>query len=912
MPYRIGLRSLTLAAALAAMLGPAASSTVQAQAGQAATLRGTVRDATGGVIAGAAVTVSGGPLSSATGPALSDDRGVFRLAGLAPGVYDVSTALTGFKTVVHSVQLRPGETLALAVTLAPGAGQEVIDSLHTAAPIDVQSAASPKRLSKEILEFVPFTSRLGPAAMLRAPGVNPSTYSAYGSGGGSGNAYTVDGVDVSDPQGGSVWLFTGHNWMEEVQVIGLGAPAQYGGFTGVASNTIFRSGSSRYRGLFESTYENSAMTDTNVSAEVAAQNPDLTPGTTDYVTDTTAQIGGPIRQNRMWFFASAQYYRPKTSPAGYPNPNVQSDGPQARLESSPRLLFKPTIRRSDTAQLSGFVAFDGYTVEGRRAAVNVLPEATLQLSAPNVSWNADYLKVLSPALMLDVKYAGFLGRYDLTPYHGADTPGWYDVATSEFSKNAYYYQDNDRSRQQVAATLTKYASGFAGEHNLKFGVELERTHAKSESGYSGDKWIYADSGVPYYAYFGNAYVQDNTNTRLGAFAQDAWAINRRLTLSPGVRVDAIRGRNVQLDDTVFSTNAIGPRIGVALDVFGNGRTAIRGHYGLYFDGPKTSYFRLVDPSRTPLRGAFINPVTLQPIGTLRVVQPGGSATVVDDGLKQPRMSQAIVGWEQHVWKSFAVSVTGIFRNYDGFLDDVLSNGLFTTRDIQDPGPDGLIGTSDDPSRTLRTYRQTNSPADNAFLITNPEDAYRDYRGVEIVANRRWSGRWMMQASWVLSKTTGNVDNVSSQGPTGDYDDPNVDPRFQVLRKGRPTLDNTHIGKVLGAFRAPWNTLVSGAFMFTSGDTLTRTVRTRLPQGNRTLFAEPRGSQRLDPQRPIDVKIEKQFRVSGDRRLGITFEGFNILNESTVTERTMRSGISYFTPLALVPPRRWRVGAVYRF
>ena len=46
---------------------------------------------------------------------------------------------------------------------------------------------------------------------------------------------------------------------------------------------------------------------------------------------------------------------PVPEPAGFPQPGVQSDGPKARLESSPRVLFKPTVRRSDTSQITGFV-----------------------------------------------------------------------------------------------------------------------------------------------------------------------------------------------------------------------------------------------------------------------------------------------------------------------------------------------------------------------------------------------------------------------------------------------------------------------------------------------------------------------------------------------------------------------------
>ena len=65
------------------------------------------------------------------------------------------------------------------------------------------------------------------------------------------NALLIDGVDVSDPDGGSPWSFFNYNWIQEVQVVGLGANAEYGEFTGAAANSIVRSGANRFSGLFE-------------------------------------------------------------------------------------------------------------------------------------------------------------------------------------------------------------------------------------------------------------------------------------------------------------------------------------------------------------------------------------------------------------------------------------------------------------------------------------------------------------------------------------------------------------------------------------------------------------------------------------------------------------------------------------
>ena len=79
-----------------------------------------------------------------------------------------------------------------------------------------------------------------------------------------------------------------------------------------------------------------------------------------------------------------------------------------------------------------------------------------------------------------------------------------------------------------------------------------------------------------------------------------------------------------------------------------------------------------------------------------------------------------------------------------------------------------------------------------------------------------------------------------------------------------------------------------------------------------MFIEPRGSQRYDNQPLFNFKLEKQFRVGGDKRVGVTFEGFNLFNNAAINSRGTRSGSAYFEPRGVVQPRRFRLGAVYRF
>lgn len=906
------MKLLTLLAA-ALLLSP---STALAQIGQTATLTGTVTDTSGAVLPGVTVTVKGETLIGGTRSVVTDETGSYRFPALPPGTYTVTTELSGFKPNSHDVRLQLGQTITIDAKLEVGGLSETVNVAGTSPVVDVKSSSSSKNLDTQVLENIPFGSRFGPGAMTLAPGVNPNNTSAYGSGGSSSNSYQIDGVDVSDPEGGTVWVFANYNWIQEVQVIGLGASAEYGGFTGVASNSLFRSGSNKFRGLFETLFENDKLTDTNTTPAILDANPDLKSGTTDYVTDNTFQIGGPIKMDKLWFFTSFQYYRPKTAPAGFPPtpPDGFASlglGPTARLEKSPRFLLKPTLKLGQNDQLTGFFEVDSYTVDGRAASATHAPEATLHQDSPEFSWNGNYTKVLSSSSVFDAKYSGFWGYYYLSPYNG-DTPGWFDVDENFFGVNSYYFYKADRVRHQANASLTKYASGFAGDHNFKFGAEFERSYVKSQLGYPGGMYILSASGTPYYAVVWDGYLKDDINNRYSAFVQDSWTVGSRLTLNPGVRFDRITGFNKHLDDQVFKTNSISPRLGFAWDVAGNSKTVVRGHYGWYYDGAKSSYYDLLDPQISPFFGVYVDE-NLNFISDTYLTSPGTNRTM-DPDIKHPRMKQGILGIEREIIRGVSVGATGIWRKNDQFIDDVLqfAPGDFETRTIADLGPDGVAGTGDETSTTITGFDQVSDPNDNQYLITNPEGAFRKYRGVELTATKRMSNRWQLQGSWVISKITGNYNNTSSFGNSSEYDTPNTDPRFQPLRDGRLTNDNTHLAKVLGTIRGPWDILMSGAFYYTTGQTFTRTQRERFNQGRVDLFIEPRGAQRFDDQPSLDIRFEKQFRISTDRKLGLTFEGFNVANSGAITSRTTRSGVSYFTPTGLVGPRRFRLGAVYRF
>lgn len=772
----------------------------------------------------------------------------------------------------------------------------------------VETTSTGTTISAPLLETLPFESRFAFAALALTPGVNPNSLSAYGGGGESGNAYLLDGATMNDPETGATWVFANYNWIERMTVRGLGADAEYGSFTGVAADVELRSGTNAYHGLFETLFQNDSLRSTNVGETPSLA---ITEAKDDYTTDTSVQFGGPLKRDRAWFFGGAQYYRPKSTPVGFPASVPRgykaAGGPSTHVQSAPRFLFKPGFSPSGKSMIEGFIEADTFNVEAHDAAANVAPEATLRQESPEVAWNGTYRRVLSPTSVLNVRYSGFHGTFKLMPYNG-DAPGWYDADEDYYAVNAFYHYKADRDRNDVAASLAKVMRD--GRHTAKAGAEYEMSGAHSAYGYNGGKFIEASFGQPYFAFLYDGYSKDDSIARISAFAQDEWKAGSHFTLNPGVRFDRIMGSNRHLNDQVFATTSVAPRIGLA---WMTGGSIVRAHYGLYFDAARTSFFDLVDPQIAPIYGVDID-ARLNPTSAVFIDTPGKNHTI-DDHLQQPRMQQATVGIERPLF-GMAVAVTGIYRRSDRFVEDVLqfAPADFTTVVVTDPGPDGAPGNSDDTSQAVTLYRQRTNVLKNQYFITNPDGAFRQYEGLQIAATRL-TDRWQLHASYVLSRTTGNYDNVSNAGNNPvEYNDPNTDPRSQALRDGRLTHDNTHLVKALGTYRGPLKLLMSAVFYYTSGDTFTRTVRTtrtQTPQGRLDVFVEPRGASRYDNQPRLDARVERRFAVGGGA-LGVMVEAFNITNDAAVTSATTRSGVFYGTPHALVPARRIRLGATYRF
>jgi len=527
------IRSVPLLVCLCTLGALSTASTALAQAVQTSTLTGTVKDSSGAVLPGVTVNVSSPTQVGGVQTATTDAQGIYRFPALHPGVYEMEAVLPGFRSMKRTGIVLPlGTTITIDVALAVASVSETVEVTAASPVVDIKSSASNTQLTDTMLQNLP-TGRFQPDIINLTPGVASNV--AFG-GAQSSNALLMDSVDVSDPEGGSPWSFFNYNWVQEVQVVSLGANAEYGEFTGVAANSIIRSGGNRFSGLGEYLFERNGWLANNTLSLSSDLQKTFTPRQIDHYWDSTGQVGGPIIKDKLFFFSGFQYFDRADRPAGYTG-NFTS-------EKDPRTMNKVTWAATPNIRVEGFVEWDKYDVAGRGASARrPTTEVTALEPSPEWNWNGQVTWTINSKTMLNVRNGGYTGYFPVDPTPPQTRNGPYphlDGLTGIYSQNVPYFGRFDRNRNVTAATVTRYADNFAGKaHELKFGFEFERSKIRNESGYPGGRYYY-DYGGPYLVYLWDGYVTNAVGKRTSLYAQDTWTASPRAS-APRTTCSAITG-----------------------------------------------------------------------------------------------------------------------------------------------------------------------------------------------------------------------------------------------------------------------------------------------------------------------------------------------------------------------------------
>jgi hypothetical protein len=602
----------------------------------------------------------------------------------------------------------------------------------------------------------------------------------------------------------------------------------------------------------------------------------------------------------------------------------------------------------------GMVQYDNYNIIGRCGVPDALcaDELTNREDAPEWVFALQWRHLFGSKTFMEVKYNGWNGFYDLNPE--VNLPGVFDGSTGLYSQSQGWYYYADRKRNQVNASLSHYAEGF-GKHDLKFGVEIERSKVRSRYGYLGLSYYDYTAYYPSKQYLAYTYSYDigGNNQRESAFAQDSWHVNDRLTINAGVRFDWVRGypayesaKGAIGDQKVYDTKNWAPRLGLAYDLTGDGKTVLKGTYSQYYEGA----FSLVYSPAIPGIADYVS-YAYDPQGEL--CGPAGNCFTefdrspnplyhVDPNIKHPRVDEWTAGFERELVKDVRLAVTGIYRQDKNIQASVAPDARWapTTVTASTSGEDPALN-----GKELTLYNWINrGDSDQNYLLTNPDGfqykdaagnvlgtarAERKYKAVMFVLDKRFSHRWQGRVSYVWSKNEGTVNNsgFDTYGSSTQFESAS---RALVNQFGPLEYGQTHELKVYLTYQIPKVDIGVNAFWrYLSGWPYTPYQRfgtgdVNFPlRSGREVFLEPRGSRRADSRNTLDLRLEKIFRVGASTDKVSVYADFqNVFNSGTITNIQTRypsvsiagydDPVQFGGPTAITPPRRILLGARWSF
>ena len=806
-------------------------------------IAGRVTDATGAALPGVtveAVSTRGQRLSAVT-----DGNGEYRFNAVPPGTYSVTGTLEGLEpATLKSLTVTLGTTHRADLTLQMGTVSETVTVTAEAPIVDTTRSATATSITREEIEALPRGRDFTDVVAFTPGARNDALSGGISIDGSSGleNRYIIDGIDTTDPQIGDSAVPMRAEFMEEVQVKTAGYAAEFGGSTGGVINAITRTGANDFHGGVIVDYETNSLNEdrpelnydprgTTFGAHLYEFNEDdrnrLDPG---------VFLGGPIMQDRLWFFGSYQpgiteidrtvnftngvtdTYGQKTT-VQYTTGNLTSIiGSKLSLKAGFSMSPYETegglpARAGRTTQTAQSVYDTGF--EGDRETYSLGADLTatqsLLFSARGGYFKTDGHDTGIPFFDVIHNYSGSSSKrpsdYPEVPAHLVQPLG--------FTTNPLYTAAQARDkyeRTSFALDGTWFVSAL-GEHAIKAGFQREQIANDVQSGYNADRIIYYwgrdlspfETPLPTGGQYGtfrllniSTFGEAETNND-AIFIQDAWNVRPNLTLNVGLRAEHERIPNYGNVGPAYGIEfdydqKIAPRLGFAWDPFNNAQWKVYGSYGTYYDVMKYELPRgaFGGDKWVDFWFTFDNPnYTLNDVATCRTaantnavvpVCPAGTflgafdqrhnAADPSDPTVDPDL-EPMQMWEAQLGADRALG--GNMRVGARFVHKEL------VRAIEDVGviiPGGQKYYIANPGYGVST---------SISALAFPK-AKREYDALELTFERRFTRNWGLNASYTYSKLWGNYTGLASADEQNGFGSanatrlaPNVSRAFDVVQ-----------------------------------------------------------------------------------------------------------------------------------
>jgi outer membrane receptor protein involved in Fe transport len=404
------------------------------------------------------------------------------------------------------------------------------------------------------------------------------------------NIFLVDGNDFTGAWGGGVVPWVDTDVIEEIQIVGIGASAEYGNVQGAVFNVVSRQGGNEFQ--FDASYYGQFDGLTSKPVELDCDCPE---GESGYVRglyrDFTTHVAGPILEDRLWFFGGYQYQRDHDSAPG-------ADSRFPREFDTDRIFWKLNWQITPNLKLMHGYHDDYWRDTGGFS--NSFPfESGITSNGHNPSLTfANLTHIVSSNTFWDARVSGYYWTGKGVPNNGYTSPPRNDLATGVWSGGSVGFWSGTENRTVAHGKVSHYATDFLrADHDFKFGAQFIAAGGDGLWGYPGGAKYYDYYGEPYLAYFREPYMYGGESRSLGAYAEDTLTFGGRLTLNLGIRFDHSRaisqdltrfnavgeetGETIEGLGTLYSWNVFSPRLGFNLKLTGDGRTLLHGNWGRY-------------------------------------------------------------------------------------------------------------------------------------------------------------------------------------------------------------------------------------------------------------------------------------------------------------------------------------------
>jgi hypothetical protein len=739
---------------------------------------------------------------------------------------------------------------------------------------------------------------------------------------------------------------------------------------GVQSNFVGKSGGNKFQGEIYKDFENNSFQSDNISSNLPPQfayNPVTFPnGVRDHsnelqkYNDFNLNVGGPIKKDKFWYFGSFRY---QATDVGQPNFVGPINGVPFHTD-----LWNPSGKV--TWQINQNNKLIGYYQWGQKVQPNRIPgfasaftftdlDGTLAQTSASWVYKGEWNGTLSKNLYAEARY-GVFGYYfplvsNLGPTDVGTNPEIVDTGTSQFISGGDQLEQTDRRRRQYTGSVTYFKDALGGTHNFKFGGEY-----LVETGWYGATQLFSGNirqtfvnGVPSNVRI-SAPTATSVNTispssidgltsiaalnTLNFFVTDQYQVGRA-TINAGIRYDHYRSYSPPQTTLPFAFGPVNvpqtsypeityatfarnwaPRIGITYDLFGDGKTVLKGNYGLYWFNPGPGLAASGNPNQASKfvqyqwSPANCNFCTFQPgqEGSLQATQLQGTVTV-DPNLYNPHSNQFTAFVERQLTEGVGL------RTGFTYLDVVNQFGTFQ------PGRPISAYTVPfqvtDPFGTTDTFfgipNSQATAASAANVVTNAPDN-GSYKTFEISANKRMSHRFSLGGGYNYTWL--------NDYPVGYPNTPNAPGRFNYTQ---------YAAKFNGTVQMPWGIMLSGVYRFQAGQNYAAQMTVTAPKScactfsagggcqpggqslaaapslsSTTVFLTPYNRYRMDNISVFDLRGEKEIGLPAHTKLRLFIDGYNLFNSYAGETIVFNAGPTFQQPTAILGPRTGRIG--FRF